>query len=167
MVTSSNQQSDLYAFALHHSALSASVNKWNNKQENKMVLELKWLQDMLYNVTTALLPLTSWSVYSCANVFWKCIRTTYWTLILWRYCVARPKKNFTLGGCHKLKWWCHKYWWCHQFGDDVTMYWWWCRSVLVMMALPPGSFVTSPHWCSYCWRASQTTIYKRLTSEVI
>jgi hypothetical protein len=39
MVTSSNQQSDLYA--LHHSALSASVNTWNNKQENKMVLELK------------------------------------------------------------------------------------------------------------------------------
>lgn len=133
MVTSSNQQSDLYAFVLHHSALSASVNKWNNKQENKMVLELKWLQDMLNNVTTALLPFTSWSVYSCANIFWKCIRTTYWTLILWRYCVARPK-TLTLGAVTS---------WSGDvtsigdvtslemmsqcIGDDVAVSWWWCN----------------------------------------
>lgn len=167
MVTSSNQQSDLYAFALHHSALSASVNKWNNKQENKRVLELKWLQDMLNNVTTAIATIYFLiCVQLCCNVFWK-VHQNYLlnfniAKILCGTATPTKKKTSLWGGCHKLKWWCHKYWWCHQFGDDVTMYWWWCRSVLVMMALPPGSFVTSPHWCSYCWRASQTTIYKRL-----
>jgi hypothetical protein len=96
-----------------------------------MVLELKWLQDMLNNVTTALPPFTSWSVYSCTSVFWKCIRTTYWTLILWRYCVARPNKKKT------------SLWGLSQVDVMMSQVWRWCHNVLVMMSQCLGDDGTS------------------------
>ena len=86
-----------------------------------------------------LLPFTSWSVYSCAvTYFEKCIRTTYWTLILRRYCVARPhqKKKLHFGGLSQVE---------VMMSHVLVMspVWRWCHNVLVMMSQCLGDDGTS------------------------
>lgn len=137
MVTSSNQQSDLYAFALHHSALSASVNTWNNKQENKMVLELKWLQDMLNNVTTAIATIYFLiCVQLCCNVFWKVHQNYLLNFNIVKILCGTAKKKLHFGGLSQVE---------VMMSQVLVMsqVWRWCHNVLVMMSQCLGDDGTS------------------------